>query len=180
MIDNFMRAIDPNDEYSMEDFNNEFGSVGNSLFNDFKFVNKSNNEDPTFASSEAAGFDLRAHLSETITLDPFKRVLIKTGLFFEIPKGFEIQVRPRSGLALKNGITVLNSPGTIDSDYRGEVGVILINLGEEPFTINNGDRIAQAVIGQALGNTYFSLTKVNEINNNTERSEGGFGSTGVK
>ncbi len=178
MIDLFMRALDPNDDYSMEDFNSEM-DISN-FSNNFKFINKSNNEDPSFASSEAAGFDLRAFTDESIVLEPFKRVLIKTGLFFEIPKGFEIQVRPRSGLALKHGITVLNSPGTIDSDYRGEIGVILINFGEESFTINNGDRIAQAVIGQALGNTYFTLSKVDEINNDTERNEGGFGSTGVK
>ena len=180
MVEQFMRALDPDDSYSMDDFNREFGDFNGSPLNNFKFINKSNNESPSFASSEAAGFDLRAFVDEKIVLEPFKRVLVKTGLYFEIPKGFEIQVRPRSGLALKHGITVLNSPGTIDSDYRGEIGVILVNFGEEPFEINNGDRIAQAVIAQALGNTFFTLTEVDEINNNTERADGGFGSTGVK
>lgn len=182
-VEQFARVNDPNDSYSIDDFNKEFNSIPfdvSGFANEFKFVNKSNNEDPTFASIEASGFDLRADLDEPITLDPFKRILVKTGLFFQIPRGFEIQVRPRSGLALKNGITVLNTPGTVDSDYRGEVGVILINLGEEPFVINNGDRIAQAVISQALGNSFFKLKKVTEIDNNTERNESGFGSTGLK
>ena len=130
------------------------------------------------STSGASCFDLVSQVNVTIL--PNSRTLIPSGVFFDIPEGYEVQLRSRSGLALKHGITVLNSPGTIDSDYRGEIGVILINFGEESFTINNGDRIAQAVIGQALGNTYFTLSKVDEINNDTERNEGGFGSTGVK
>ncbi|MCI5696517.1 MAG: dUTP diphosphatase, partial [Spirochaetia bacterium] len=118
--------------------------------------------------------DICALLSESITVRPMERVLVPTGLFFEIPEGYEIQVRPRSGLAIKNGITCLNTPGTIDSDYRGEVKVILINLGNENFTINNGDRIAQIVVSPVtLGN----FVKTDSLES-TERGEGGFGSTG--
>ncbi len=145
-----------------------------------KIANQSSNPLPKYQTTGSAGMDIHANISQEIELNPLERKLIPTGLFVEIPMGNEIQVRPRSGLALKNGITVLNSPGTIDSDYRGEVGVILINLGEESFTINNGDRIAQAVMAQALGGNYYKLTEVDEIDDNTERSTGGFGSTGVK
>ena len=139
-------------------------------------INKSNNPLPAYETSASAGLDIRANIEETNILQPGERKLIKTGLFLEIPKGFEAQVRPRSGLALKNGITVLNSPGTIDADYRGEIGVILINHGKENFEINNGDRIAQLVfakVEQAVWNITESLSE-------TERGEGGFGSTGKK
>ena len=129
---------------------------------------------PEYKTTGAAGADICALLSESITVRPMERVLVPTGLFFEIPEGYEIQVRPRSGLAIKNGITCLNTPGTIDSDYRGEVKVILINLGNENFTINNGDRIAQIVVSPVtLGN----FVKTDSLES-TERGEGGFGSTG--
>ena len=139
-------------------------------------INKSTNALPTYETSASAGLDIRAYLEEKITLLPGERKLIKTGLFIEIPEGYEVQVRPRSGLALKNGITVLNSPGTIDADYRGEIGVILINHSTENFEINSGDRIAQLVfakVEQAVWNVSESLSE-------TERGEGGFGSTGKK
>lgn len=137
-------------------------------------INKSSNELPVYETIASAGLDLRAFLSETIVMQPLERKLVKTGLFLEIPTGYEAQVRPRSGLALKNGITVLNSPGTIDADYRGEVGVILINLSQEPFEIQSGDRIAQLIfakVEQAEWNQTNELTE-------TKRGEGGFGSTG--
>jgi dUTP pyrophosphatase len=172
-------SLDLNNDYSHKDFLREFSGL-NKPDNSFNFVNKSNNEDPAYESSGAAGFDLRAFIPEPIVLDAGKRVLIKTGLFFEIPEDHEIQIRPRSGLALKHGITVLNSPGTIDSDYRGEIGIIIINLGGEPFRIESGDRIAQGVIAKTTGSNYFKLTKVDSIDLNTERSDGGFGSTGMK
>ncbi len=144
-----------------------------------KFINKSTNEDPKFAYEGDSGFDLRADISEPITIEPFKRFLVPTGLYFELIKGTEIQVRPRSGLAIKHGITVLNSPGTVDSHYRGEVKVPLINLGEEPFTINPGDRIAQAVIMPVFGEGRVNLLETDSINE-TVRGEGGFNSSGVK
>lgn len=144
-----------------------------------KFINNSTNEDPKFAYEGDSGFDLRADVSEAIILNPSKRVLVPTGLYFELEKGTEIQVRPRSGLAIKNGITVLNSPGTVDSHYRGEVKIPLINLGDEPFTIHKGDRIAQAVIVPVFGEGKVILTKTNQINE-TERGEGGFNSSGIK
>lgn len=139
-------------------------------------INKSNNPLPAYETSASAGLDIRAFIEETIILHPGERKLIKTGLFLEIPEGFEAQVRPRSGLAFKHGITVLNSPGTIDADYRGEIGVILINHGSEDFEINSGERIAQLVfakVEQANWNVTESLSE-------TERGEGGFGSTGKK
>lgn len=143
-----------------------------------KFINKSTNEDPKFAYEGDSGFDLRADIEEPLTLQPFKRALIPTGLYFELVKGLEIQVRPRSGLAIKHGITVLNTPGTVDSHYRGEVKIPLINLGEEPFTINKGDRIAQAVVMPVFGEGKINLTKTEEINE-TSRGEGGFNSSGI-
>ena len=108
-----------------------------------------------------------------------KRAVIPTGLFFELPQSFEMQIRPRSGLAAKNGITVLNTPGTIDNDYRGEIKVILINLGEEDFTIQNGDRIAQAVLAPVYGKNIINFVKISEVSTDTKRSDGGFGSTGL-
>ena len=141
-----------------------------------KIINQSKHSLPAYETSSSAGLDVRANLSEPIELKPMERVLVKTGLFIEIPAGFECQVRPRSGLAFKNGITVLNSPGTIDADYRGEVGVILINLSNETFVIQDGERIAQLVfakVEQAEWNISIELSE-------TERGAGGFGSTGVK
>lgn len=142
-----------------------------------KFINKSDNIDPKFAYEGDSGFDLRS--TEDVCIQPFDRYLVSTGLFFELEKGFEIQVRPRSGLAIKYGVTVLNSPGTVDSHYRGEVKVPLINLGKEPFTISKGDRIAQAVVMPVFGEGNINLVKVDEINETT-RSQSGFNSSGVK
>jgi dUTP pyrophosphatase len=144
-------------------------------------VNKSTNPNPEFATDGASGFDLRADLGEdeTITLGVGEYTMVPTGLYFEIPEGFELQVRPRSGLAAKHGVTVLNSPGTVDSDYRGEVKVILINHGTKPFVIENGERIAQGVIGGVMGKKMITFESVEELSD-TERGEGGFGSTGIK
>lgn len=130
---------------------------------------------PEYKTAGAAGADLYAFLNSPVTILPGKSAMIPTGLFFEIPKGYEVQIRPRSGLAAKNRVTVLNTPGTIDSDYRGEICIILINLGEKDFTVNNGDRIAQMVIAPVI-QADFSI--VNELSQ-TERGSGGFGSTGV-
>ena len=138
-------------------------------------VNNSNNDLPHYATEGAAGMDIRANISEMVILEPLQRKLIPTGIFLEIPQGYEVQVRPRSGLALKNGITCLNSPGTIDSDYRGEVNVLLINLSNENFIINNNDRIAQMVVARV---EKAELILVQQLNN-TERAAGGFGHTGV-
>jgi dUTP pyrophosphatase len=138
-------------------------------------VNQSNNPLPVYSTEHSAGMDLRAFLPEPYILKPMERALIPTGLFIEVPEGYEAQVRPRSGLAIKNGITVLNTPGTIDADYRGEVKVILINMSHEPFTIQNGDRIAQMVIAK-----YEKIAwNQEEQLSNTERGTGGFGSSGV-
>lgn len=139
-----------------------------------KVINKSAYELPAYETSASAGLDLKANTSEAIVLKPLERALIKTGLFLEIPEGYEAQVRPRSGLAFKNGITVLNAPGTIDADYRGEVGVILINLSHEDFTIRPGDRIAQLVFARFEQAEWENV----EVLNETQRGEGGFGSTG--
>ena len=131
---------------------------------------------PSYETSGAAGADVRAFLNEPVVIPVGNRAMIPTGLFFAIPEGFEIQVRPRSGLAAKNGVTVLNTPGTIDSDYRGEVKVILINLGDADFTVNNGDRIAQLIVAPVTQGIFVKTDKLDE----TERGAGGFGSTGVK
>lgn len=141
-----------------------------------KIINKSSHDLPHYETSASAGMDLRANLAEPITLQPLERAIIKTGLFIELPVGIEAQVRPRSGLAAKKGITVLNAPGTIDADYRGEVGVILVNLSNEPFTIEDGERIAQMVIARHEQAQWESVTVLSD----TLRGEGGFGSTGVK
>lgn len=138
-------------------------------------INKSSHPLPKYETTASAGMDLRANLTESIVLKPFERILVKTGLFIELPVGYEAQVRPRSGLALKKGITVLNTPGTIDADYRGEIGVILINLSNEDFVIENGERIAQLVIAKY---EQAELIEVNELSE-TQRGAGGFGSTGV-
>ena len=139
-------------------------------------INKSSNPLPKYETILSAGMDVRANLVIPIELKPFERKLIPTGIFLEIPEGFECQVRPRSGLALKKGITVLNSPGTIDADYRGEVGVILINLSNESFVVEHGERIAQLVFAKV---EHVFLEQV-EMISETERGSGGFGSTGVK
>jgi len=141
-----------------------------------KIVNKSQHDSPAYATSQSAGLDLRANLTEPITLKPLGRILIKTGLFIELPEGYEAQVRPRSGLAYKKGVTVLNSPGTIDADYRGEIGVILINLSEEEFIIENGERVAQMVIAKHEQANWSDA----ETLESSERGDGGCGSTGVK
>lgn len=141
-----------------------------------KIVNKSKHDLPEYATLHAAGMDIRANLSEPITLKPLERKLIPTGLFVELPVGFEAQIRPRSGLAYKKGITVLNSPGTIDADYRGEIGVILINLSADDFVINDGERICQMVVAAHEQVEWIGVDELQE----TERGEGGFGHTGRK
>ncbi len=143
---------------------------------EIKIVNKSNNENPAYSTQHSAGMDLRAFLPAPVTLKPLERKLIPTGLFVEIPIGYEAQIRPRSGLALKKGITVLNSPGTIDADYRGEVGIILINLSNEDFVIENGERICQMIIAAHETVQWILVEKLEE----TIRGEGGFGHTGKK
>ncbi|MBE9469204.1 MAG: dUTP diphosphatase [Bacteroidetes bacterium] len=140
-----------------------------------KIVNVSNNELPAYKTKYSAGLDLRANLKESVILKPLERKLISTGLFIELPEGYEAQIRPRSGMALKHGITVLNTPGTIDADYRGEIGIILVNLSNENFEINNGDRICQMIIAKYQ---QVDLVKV-DIINETERGAGGFGHTGI-
>ena len=139
-------------------------------------VNQSAHDLPSYETLASAGMDLRAHIPEAITLQPLDRGLIKTGLFMELPIGVEAQVRPRSGLALKKGISVLNAPGTIDADYRGEIGVILINLSNEPFTIASGERIAQLVVAKHERADWVEVESLSE----TSRGKGGFGSTGIK
>lgn len=139
-------------------------------------INKGRQPLPAYATAQSAGMDLRANIPESITIQPLERRLIPTGLYIALPEGYEAQVRPRSGLALKHGITVLNSPGTIDSDYRGELMVLLINLSQNPFTVNDGERIAQLVIAR---HEQAVLTAV-EVLDETERGTGGYGHTGVK
>lgn len=141
-----------------------------------KIINKSNHDLPHYETLASAGMDLRANLSKPRTLKPLERSIVGTGLFIELPVGYEAQVRPRSGLAAKKGITVLNAPGTIDADYRGEIGVILVNLSTEDFEIQNGERIAQLVIAKHERTEWIEVEALSE----TPRGEGGFGSTGVK
>ncbi len=141
-----------------------------------EIINKSHHPLPQYATPQSAGMDLRANLEEPITLKPMERVLVPTGLFMALPAGYEAQVRPRSGLAIKKGITVLNTPGTIDADYRGEVCVILINLSAEPFVINDGERIAQMVIARHEQPELVQVETLDE----TERGAGGFGHSGTK
>ena len=141
-----------------------------------KVVNKSKHPLPHYATTQSAGMDLRANLDEPITLKPLDRTLVKTGIFMQLPAGYEAQVRPRSGLAFKKGITVLNTPGTIDADYRGEVGVILVNLSNEDFVVEDGERVAQMVIAKHEQPSWEEVEELIE----TERGAGGFGSTGVK
>ena len=140
-----------------------------------KIINKSNHQTPNYETLASAGMDLRANLSETATLKPLERAIVKTGLFIALPMGFEAQIRPRSGLSAKHGVTVLNAPGTIDADYRGEIGVILVNLSNDEYLIKDGDRIAQMVIAK------YEHTKWEVVNvlDETSRGKGGFGSTGI-
>ncbi len=140
-----------------------------------KIINKSSNPLPSYSTTSSAGMDLRANLSEPITLNPLERALVPTGIFIELPQGYECQIRPRSGLALKHGISLVNTPGTIDADYRGEIGVILINLSNEPFVVNHGERICQMVV------TNYSSVNWCEVEtlDDSERGAGGFGHTGV-
>jgi len=140
-----------------------------------KIINKSKNELPKYETLFSAGMDLRANLEESILLKPFQRLVVKTGLFISLQQGYEAQIRPRSGLALKKGITVLNSPGTIDADYRGEIGVILINLSDSDFEINTGDRIAQMIIAKHETIEWEAVDKLDD----SVRGDKGFGSTGV-
>lgn len=141
-----------------------------------KIVNKSTNPLPGYSTELSAGMDIRAFLTDEIVLKPFQRVLVPTGLFIELPEGFEAQIRPRSGLALKHGISVLNTPGTIDADYRGEIGVILINLSQDDFVIKNGERICQMIIARHEKASWNNV----EILEETVRGAGGFGHTGKK
>ena len=141
-----------------------------------KIINRGHQPLPSYATEQSAGMDLRANIDEPIVLKPMQRQIVKTGLFMALPPGYEAQVRPRSGLALKHGITVLNSPGTIDSDYRGEVVVLLINLGDKDFVINDGERIAQMVIAKHETVSFVLTEELDE----TERGAGGYGHTGVK
>ena len=141
-----------------------------------KVINKGHQPLPKYATAQSAGMDLRANLDEPITLRPLERKLIKTGLFIALPEGYEAQVRPRSGLALKHGITVINPPGTIDADYRGEVGVCLVNLSQEEFVVNDGERIAQMVIARHEQGEFVEVEELDE----TERGAGGYGHTGIR
>jgi len=143
---------------------------------EIKIVNRGHQPLPQYATPQSAGMDLRANIDAPITLHPMERRLIPTGLHIALPEGYEAQVRPRSGLALKHGLTVLNSPGTIDADYRGEVGVLLINLSQEDFVINDGERIAQMVIARHEQADFVIVEELDQ----TERGEGGYGHTGVK
>lgn len=141
-----------------------------------KIINKSQHPLPNYETIASAGMDLRANITEPITLKSLERTIVKTGLFIELPIGYEAQVRPRSGLAAKKGITILNSPGTVDADYRGEIGVILVNLSKEDFVIENGERVAQLIIAKHERAEWIAVEELSE----TSRGEGGFGSTGVK
>jgi dUTP pyrophosphatase len=141
-----------------------------------EIINKSSFDTPSYATAQAAGMDIRANLKEAITLKPLERAIIPTGLYIALPEGLEAQIRPRSGLAAKHGITVLNAPGTIDADYRGEIGVILVNLSNEPFVVNPGERIAQMVVARYESVEFERV----EVLDATERGAGGFGSTGRK
>ena len=139
-----------------------------------KIVNKSKHKLPEYSTNKSAGMDIRANIDKEITLKPLKRVLVNTGLYIELPEGFEAQIRPRSGLAIKNGITIINSPGTIDADYRGEICIILMNLSDEDFIIKDGDRICQMVISKHERAYWLEVKELNS----SERGTGGFGHTG--
>jgi dUTP pyrophosphatase len=188
-----LRNLDPKDFLTDNEKNQMseiFNSVGmddwmydssdNSMRLKIKIINNSNNPEPKYQKEGDSGFDFMANLleDEEIVIEPLKRAVVPTGLHFQIPIGFELQVRPRSGLALKNGITVLNTPGTVDSGYRGEVKVVLFNTGEEAFKIKNGDRIAQGVIAPVQIKRTTKFVTVNQLDD-SDRGTGGFGSTGV-
>jgi dUTP pyrophosphatase len=188
-----LRNLDPKD-FLTDDEKNQmseiFNSVGmddwvydpsdNSMRLKIKIINNSNNPEPKYQKEGDSGFDFMANLleDEEIVIEPLKRAVVPTGLHFQIPIGFELQVRPRSGLALKNGITVLNTPGTVDSGYRGEVKIVLFNTGEDAFKIKNGDRIAQGVIAPVQIKRTTKIITVNQLDD-SDRGTGGFGSTGV-
>ncbi len=140
-----------------------------------RIINKSHHPLPQYETNQSAGMDLRANLAQPVTLEPLQRCLVPTGLFIQLPKGYEAQVRPRSGLAIKKGVTVLNSPGTIDADYRGEICVILVNLSDQPFVINDGERVAQMVVAKHETVEWLPVESLED----TERGAGGFGHTGV-
>jgi dUTP pyrophosphatase len=142
---------------------------------EINIINKSKHALPSYETSQSAGMDLRANLDQDIVLKPLERAVVKTGLFMQLPEGYEAQVRPRSGLAAKKGISVLNSPGTIDADYRGEIGVILVNLSNEDFTVKDGERVAQMVIAKHETVEWRAV----EVLNESDRGAGGFGSTGL-
>lgn len=196
MRSRILEVSDPENPYSQADFDIEFAehlnhnpssqnNISEIIFDEnlykikLNFVNQSNNPNPEYATNGSSGFDLRANLPEEPIVIPSGEVrVIPTGLYFDIPKNFEVQVRPRSGLAAKNSVTVLNTPGTVDSDYTGEVKVILINHSKDSFTVYHGDRIAQAVLASVLAKNFVNLKNVTEINKDTERGSGGFGSTG--
>lgn len=158
-----------------------------------KYVNKSNNENPTYADNGSSGFDLRAYITEKnggtlnvltnsyeISLKPLQRMMIHTGIYFDVPEGTEIQVRPRSGLAIKQGLTIINTPGTVDESYIGECCILLVNLSDKEIYISNGDRIAQAVLMPVYNGKLVTLEKVDEITKETDRGSGGFGHSGIK
>ena len=174
-----------NNPQGVEDYNKIIEDIEKIQSNDYStinynttyFTNDSNNEDPTYAKEGDSGFDLRAFINEPVTLKPLERKLIPTGLKFQLPTNTELQVRPRSGMAYKHGISVLNTPGTGDEGYRGDVGIIAINLSNETYTIQPGERIAQGVIMNVLGSNLSKLVKKEELNE-TERGSTGFGSTG--
>jgi dUTP pyrophosphatase len=193
IVDSVFDKIDNNDtnendvdltflinEFAAENEPMGFDSTPSQFKLSLDFVNKSNNPNPEYATEGSSGFDLRANLTESITIKTGERVLVPTGLYFDIPRNMEITIRSRSGLAYKHGIAVLNGIGTIDSDYTGEIGVLLINHGKNDFIIEHGDRIAQGVLTTVASKSVINLTQVDEIKSNTERSSGGYGSTGVK
>ena len=152
-----------------------FAGMDNTI--DILYINKSKLEDPKYNHKEDSGFDIRANITEDITISSLDRVLVPTGLYFQIHEDYELQIRPRSGLAVKHGITVLNTPGTVDSNYRGEIKIIIINLSKEDYTIKRGDRIAQGVVSYVLKQKWGKLKKVKSLNT-TSRNDGAFGSTG--
>lgn len=188
MREKVLKMVDPDDPYTEQDFNKEFSSEGVSKLIkedsypkiNINFKNESKNPDPEYATSGSSGFDLRANLEEEIIIKSGDYKLIKTGIFFDIPDNMEITIRSRSGLAYKYGVCVLNGIGTIDSDYTGEIGVLLINHGKEDFIVNNGDRIAQGVLSSVISKNLINLTKCNEIIKKTNRGTSGYGSTGSK
>lgn len=182
MVDSLNNVFGENvlDPGTSDELNSLFESIDDlSPVQDVKFTNKSDNSDPEYIHNGDSGFDLRAYIEETIILKPLERKLIPTGLSFELLPNTELQIRPRSGMALKHGITVLNTPGTVDEGYRGDVGVILVNISNDDYTINNGDRIAQGVIMEVKNKTTIKLVKSDNLKESS-RGTDGFGSTGEK